>query len=102
GVMMMMMAVVVRRWWWPRRVVGRQSEGVEARGGEWIWGSGRSADEDHIWCSPKKSAGKIRRKSLSGGGDRGRPVAAGYNGREGRERYNGGWLPEARMGEEGA
>ncbi|GKF22789.1 hypothetical protein Tco_0075111, partial [Tanacetum coccineum] len=34
--------------------VGRRPEEVEARGGEWIWGSGRSGDEDSIWSRPKR------------------------------------------------
>ncbi|GJR64506.1 hypothetical protein Tco_0010571 [Tanacetum coccineum] len=33
--------------------VGRQPEEVEARGGEWIWGSGRSGHEDNIWFRPE-------------------------------------------------
>ncbi|GKG24443.1 hypothetical protein Tco_0395071, partial [Tanacetum coccineum] len=43
--------------------VGRQPEEVEARGGEWIWGSGRSGHEDNIWFRPERSP-----KNFSGGG----------------------------------
>ncbi|GKF04320.1 hypothetical protein Tco_0034988, partial [Tanacetum coccineum] len=35
--------------------VGRQPEEGEARGGEWIWGSGRSGHEDNIWFRPERS-----------------------------------------------
>ncbi|GKE61517.1 hypothetical protein Tco_1511884 [Tanacetum coccineum] len=42
--------------------VGRQPEEVEARGGEWIWGSGRSGHEDNIWFRPERSP-----KNFSGG-----------------------------------
>ncbi|GKB59022.1 hypothetical protein Tco_0915208, partial [Tanacetum coccineum] len=44
---LLMMAAVELGWrweWWRRRCVGRQPEEVEARGGEWIWGSGRSGE----------------------------------------------------------
>ncbi|GKE08476.1 hypothetical protein Tco_1412027 [Tanacetum coccineum] len=57
--------------------VGRQSEEVEARGGEWIWGSGRSGHEDNIWFRPKRSP-----ENFSGGGD----MVAG----------DGGWWSERR------
>ncbi|GJY81710.1 reverse transcriptase domain-containing protein [Tanacetum coccineum] len=45
--------------------VGRQPEEVEARGGEWIWGSGRSGHEDNIWFRPERSS-----ENFSGGGGR--------------------------------
>ncbi|GJS74010.1 hypothetical protein Tco_0706851 [Tanacetum coccineum] len=45
--------------------VGRQPEEVEARGGEWIWGSGRSGHEDNIWFRPERSP-----ENFSGGGGR--------------------------------
>ncbi|GJV26275.1 hypothetical protein Tco_1378970, partial [Tanacetum coccineum] len=45
--------------------VGRQPEEVEARGGEWIWGSGRSGHEDNIWFWPERSP-----ENFSGGGGR--------------------------------
>ncbi|GKF60512.1 hypothetical protein Tco_0177298 [Tanacetum coccineum] len=38
--------------------------GVEARGGEWIWGSGRSGHEDNIWFRPERSP-----ENFSGCGD---------------------------------
>ncbi|GKF70000.1 hypothetical protein Tco_0203057, partial [Tanacetum coccineum] len=44
--------------------VGRQPEELEARNGEWIWGSGRSGHEDSIWFRPKRSP-----KNFFGGGD---------------------------------
>ncbi|GKA30401.1 hypothetical protein Tco_0716706 [Tanacetum coccineum] len=43
--------------------VGRQPEEGEARGGEWIWGSGRSGHEDNIWFRPERSP-----ENFSGGG----------------------------------
>ncbi|GJY83494.1 retrovirus-related pol polyprotein from transposon TNT 1-94 [Tanacetum coccineum] len=52
--------------------VGRQPEGVEARGGEWIWGSGRSGHEDSIWFRPECSL-----ENFSGGGG----MVAGGGGR---------------------
>ncbi|GKF26065.1 hypothetical protein Tco_0081959 [Tanacetum coccineum] len=55
--------------------VGRQPEEVEARGGEWIWGSGRSGHEDNIWFRPERSP-----ENFSGGG---RMVAGGGGRREG-------------------
>ncbi|GKB40048.1 hypothetical protein Tco_0884990 [Tanacetum coccineum] len=48
--------------------------GVEARGGEWIWGSGRSGHEDNIWFRPERSP-----KNFSGGGGM---VAGGKGGRK--------------------
>ncbi|GJS45490.1 retrovirus-related pol polyprotein from transposon TNT 1-94 [Tanacetum coccineum] len=53
--------------------------------GEWGGGSGRSVDEDNIWCSPEKSAGKVFRRRLTGKGG-GSGVAGGRNLWEGRER----------------
>ncbi|GKF16869.1 hypothetical protein Tco_0061787 [Tanacetum coccineum] len=47
GVMM-----VVELWW---AAVGRQPEERVARGGEWIWGSGRSGHGDNIWFRPERS-----------------------------------------------
>ncbi|GJR38522.1 hypothetical protein Tco_1214206 [Tanacetum coccineum] len=35
--------------------------GKMARGGEWGSGLGRSEEEEHIWCSMEKSAGKVFR-----------------------------------------
>ncbi|GJU12062.1 uncharacterized mitochondrial protein-like protein [Tanacetum coccineum] len=55
--------------------VGRQPEEVEARGGEWIWGSGRSGHEDNIWFRPERSP-----ENFSGGGGM---VAGGGGRREG-------------------
>ncbi|GKF92683.1 hypothetical protein Tco_0279402 [Tanacetum coccineum] len=43
--------------------VGRQPEEVEARGGEWKWGLGRSGHEDNIWFRPERSP-----ENFSGGG----------------------------------
>ncbi|GJS82945.1 hypothetical protein Tco_0749486 [Tanacetum coccineum] len=37
---------------------------VEARGGEWIWGSG---DENRFWFRSEKSAGKLFRRRWRGG-----------------------------------
>ncbi|GKE92047.1 hypothetical protein Tco_1573142, partial [Tanacetum coccineum] len=54
--------------------VGRQPEEVEARGGEWIWGSGRSGHGDNIWFRPERSP-----ENFSGGG----MVAGGGGLREG-------------------
>ncbi|GJW68867.1 hypothetical protein Tco_0123291 [Tanacetum coccineum] len=54
--------------------VGRQPEEVEARGGEWIWGSGRSGHEDNIWFRPERSP-----ENFSGGGGM---VAGGKGGRK--------------------
>ncbi|GKF14195.1 hypothetical protein Tco_0055657, partial [Tanacetum coccineum] len=34
---------------------------------EWGSGLGRSEEEEHIWCSPEKSARKVFRRRLSGG-----------------------------------
>ncbi|GJY07208.1 hypothetical protein Tco_0374262 [Tanacetum coccineum] len=54
--------------WWA--AVGRQPEEVEARGGEWIWGSGRSGHEDNIFIKfwvRRSLAGKV-----AGGGGGGR------------------------------
>ncbi|GJZ17190.1 hypothetical protein Tco_0553313 [Tanacetum coccineum] len=50
--------------------VGRQPEEVEARGGEWIWGSGRSGDGEYFWIRPEKLTGKLfrRRSAVAGGG----------------------------------
>ncbi|GKG43532.1 hypothetical protein Tco_0480216, partial [Tanacetum coccineum] len=69
--------------------VGRQPKEVEARGGEWIWGSGRSGHEDNIWFRPKRSP-----ENFSGGGgmvagDDGWPEKMTGNFWE-RERDNGG------------
>ncbi|GJV24559.1 hypothetical protein Tco_1377254 [Tanacetum coccineum] len=55
--------------------VGRQPEEVEAGGGEWIWGSGRSGHEDNIWFRPERSP-----ENFSGGGGM---VAGGGSRREG-------------------
>ncbi|GKD77956.1 hypothetical protein Tco_1340577 [Tanacetum coccineum] len=54
--------------------VGRQPEEVEARGGEWIWGSGRSGHGDNIWFRPERSP-----ENFSGGGGM---VAGGKGGRK--------------------
>ncbi|GKE22527.1 hypothetical protein Tco_1434039 [Tanacetum coccineum] len=89
---MMMMAVVLWcvAWWrwcrvaWQRRL--RWVVVMEARDSAWWWGLDRSG------LGPSFCSFWVRRKSFSDGGDRGRPVAAGYNGREGRERYNGGGI----------
>ncbi|GJX35938.1 hypothetical protein Tco_0247495 [Tanacetum coccineum] len=51
----------VKRLWW-------QTEEGEARGGEWVWGSNRSGDEECFWSWPKKFP-------TAGGG--GRVVAGG-------------------------
>ncbi|GJY25035.1 hypothetical protein Tco_0399761, partial [Tanacetum coccineum] len=39
---------------------GEEGEEKKERGGEWGSGLGRSEEEEHIWCSPEKSAGKER------------------------------------------
>ncbi|GJY99458.1 hypothetical protein Tco_0516888 [Tanacetum coccineum] len=40
---------------------------TKTRGGEWVWGSGRSDDGDPFWCWPKKPVGKVfRRRRLAG------------------------------------
>ncbi|GJY83493.1 hypothetical protein Tco_0496869 [Tanacetum coccineum] len=67
--------------------VGRQLEGVEARGGEWIWGSGRSGHEDSIWFRPECSL-----ENFSGGGG-GYHMVAGGGGVVGRvaEKYGRRW-----------
>ncbi|GJU97960.1 reverse transcriptase domain-containing protein [Tanacetum coccineum] len=55
--------------------------GVEARGSEWIWGSGRSGHEDNIWFRPERSpenfsggdgvaVAGIRSEKMTGGGRR--------------------------------
>ncbi|GKA72560.1 hypothetical protein Tco_0778776 [Tanacetum coccineum] len=38
---------------------GEEGEEKKERGGEWGSGLGRSEEEEHIWCSPEKSAGKL-------------------------------------------
>ncbi|GKA02527.1 hypothetical protein Tco_0675192, partial [Tanacetum coccineum] len=56
---------------------------VTTRDSAWWCERGRSVLDlsfCNFWVRRKKSPEKF-----SGGGDRGRPVAAGYNGREGRE-----------------
>ncbi|GJT65838.1 phospholipase-like protein [Tanacetum coccineum] len=60
--------------------------GKMARGGEWGSGLGRSEEEEHIWCSPEKSAGKVfrRRRRLSGG--RRWPEKVGEGESDGRKR----------------
>ncbi|GKF47686.1 hypothetical protein Tco_0137488, partial [Tanacetum coccineum] len=61
------MVVVVA--WWPAVAAGWGGGGVvEARGGEWVWGSNRSGEEECFWSWPKKSAGKVFRRRRSGGG----------------------------------
>ncbi|GKA90088.1 hypothetical protein Tco_0811900 [Tanacetum coccineum] len=47
---------------------GEEGEEKKERGGEWGSGLGRSEEEEHIWCSPEKSAGKVFRRRRSGGG----------------------------------
>ncbi|GJU02496.1 hypothetical protein Tco_1112834 [Tanacetum coccineum] len=44
--------------------------GGKERGGEWGSGLGRSEEEEHIWCSPEKSARKVFRwpEVVAGGG----------------------------------
>ncbi|GKC93898.1 hypothetical protein Tco_1159340 [Tanacetum coccineum] len=63
--------------------------GVEARGGEWIWGSGRSGHEDNIWFRPERSP-----KNFSGGGGMvagdGRPAGRVAGNFWERERDSGG------------
>ncbi|GKD75054.1 hypothetical protein Tco_1333336 [Tanacetum coccineum] len=73
GAAMMVMIKRVVLWW---AAVGRQPEEVEARGGEWIWGSGRSGHEDNIWFRPERSP-----ENFSGGGGM---VVAGIRQRRGR------------------
>ncbi|GJY06975.1 hypothetical protein Tco_0374029 [Tanacetum coccineum] len=41
---------------------------TKTRGGEWVWGSGRSGDGDPFWCWPEKPAGKVFRRRLAGKG----------------------------------
>ncbi|GKD89494.1 hypothetical protein Tco_1365001 [Tanacetum coccineum] len=53
---------------------GEAPKKVEARGGEWIWGSGRSGHEDNIWFRPERSP-----ENFSGGGG----MVAGGGGRRG-------------------
>ncbi|GKF05141.1 hypothetical protein Tco_0035809 [Tanacetum coccineum] len=74
GAAMMVMIMRVVLWW---AAVGRQPKEGVARGGEWIWGSGRSGHEDNIWFRPKRSP-----ENFSGGGD----MVAG----------DGGWWSERR------
>ncbi|GKF08210.1 hypothetical protein Tco_0042434, partial [Tanacetum coccineum] len=52
--------------------VGRQPEEVEARGGEWMWGSGRSGHEDNIWFRPERSPENFSGSGgmVAGGGGR--------------------------------
>ncbi|GJS21209.1 hypothetical protein Tco_0449841 [Tanacetum coccineum] len=59
---------------------------VEARGGEWIWGSGRSGHEDNIWFRPERSP-----ENFSGGGGM---VAGGGGRREGWPDNWGRWRRE--------
>ncbi|GKF68567.1 hypothetical protein Tco_0198246 [Tanacetum coccineum] len=66
--------------------VGRQPEEVEARGGEWIWGSGRSGHGDNIWFRPECSP-----ENFSGGGGM---VAGGGGRREGWPDIWGRWRRE--------
>ncbi|GJS45907.1 hypothetical protein Tco_0596028 [Tanacetum coccineum] len=56
--------------------VGRQPEEVEARGGEWIWGSGRSGHDDNIWFRPERSP------AAAAGGKGGRKFGEDEGGRE--------------------
>ncbi|GKD11393.1 hypothetical protein Tco_1191078, partial [Tanacetum coccineum] len=42
------------------KVAERGGSGVEARDGEWIWGSGRSDGGKHLWTRPEKLVGKWR------------------------------------------
>ncbi|GKG36364.1 hypothetical protein Tco_0444042, partial [Tanacetum coccineum] len=60
GVMMMAAAAVVGG-------VKVAAGEVEARGGEWIWGSGRSGDENRFWFRSETSAGKLFRRRWRGG-----------------------------------
>ncbi|GKF72852.1 hypothetical protein Tco_0208966 [Tanacetum coccineum] len=55
------------------------SGGGEARGGEWVWGSNRSGDEECFWSWPEMPAGKVfrRRPVVAGGGGGRRWVVAG-------------------------
>ncbi|GJY48068.1 hypothetical protein Tco_0438024 [Tanacetum coccineum] len=47
-----------------------EGEEKKERGGEWGSGLGRSEEEEHIWCSPEKSAGKVSgRGQAERGGD---------------------------------
>ncbi|GJZ88351.1 hypothetical protein Tco_0660133 [Tanacetum coccineum] len=66
--------------------VGRQPEEMEARGGEWIWGSGRSGHGDNIWFRPERSP-----ENFSGGGGM---VAGGGGRREGWPDFWGRWRRE--------
>ncbi|GJX81996.1 hypothetical protein Tco_0331477 [Tanacetum coccineum] len=59
---------------------------VEARGSEWIWGSGRSGHEDNIWFRPERSP-----ENFSGGGGM---VAGGGGRREGWPDIWGRWRRE--------
>ncbi|GJV68433.1 hypothetical protein Tco_1483942 [Tanacetum coccineum] len=56
--------------WQPR--LRQTKRGGEARGGEWVWGSNRSGDEECFWSWPEK---------FSGGGDVVAVVAGGWEGR---------------------
>ncbi|GJW19891.1 retrovirus-related pol polyprotein from transposon TNT 1-94 [Tanacetum coccineum] len=48
----------------------RRGGGKNASEGEWGSGLGRSEEEEHIWCSPEKSTGKVFRwpEVVAGGG----------------------------------
>ncbi|GKD85996.1 hypothetical protein Tco_1357150 [Tanacetum coccineum] len=69
---------VVVLWW---AAVGRQPEEVEARGGEWIWGLGRSGHEDNIL----DFTGKLRRKTFPAAATWWPAAGRKWGGREERE-----------------
>ncbi|GKD31559.1 hypothetical protein Tco_1242337 [Tanacetum coccineum] len=55
---------------WSGEAVGGVSGVKNASEGEWGSGLGRSEEEEHIWCSPEKSTGKLFRwpEVVAGGG----------------------------------
>ncbi|GKB20210.1 hypothetical protein Tco_0854133, partial [Tanacetum coccineum] len=69
--------------WWSAT---RDGAARGARGGEWIWGSGRSGHEDNIWFRPERSP-----ENFSGGGGM---VAGGGGRREGWPDNWGRWRRE--------
>ncbi|GKA76680.1 hypothetical protein Tco_0783141 [Tanacetum coccineum] len=73
GVVMTVLAAVGQQ---PERR-GREKNASE---GEWGSGLGRSEEDEHIWCSPEKSTGKVFRwpEVVAGGG----AVVAGGGGGE--------------------
>ncbi|GKB93396.1 hypothetical protein Tco_0979533 [Tanacetum coccineum] len=56
---------------------------TKTRGGEWVWGSGRSGYGDPFWCWPEKPAGKVFRRRRGGGGRRGRGLPDNEKERDG-------------------